>query len=73
MELLLQSSRMFLHGVTASPSGTLGAIAGFLPPPFSDMIRIFMRYRLIWSSLVSDLAVVVFVVGLTIVFTHMFS
>ncbi|KAG0050686.1 hypothetical protein BGZ83_004516 [Gryganskiella cystojenkinii] len=73
MELILQSTRMFLHGVTASPSSTLGTIAGFLPPPFSDMIRIFMRYRLIWSSLVSDLSVVVFIVGLTVVFTHMFS
>ncbi|KAK3845702.1 MAG: hypothetical protein J3R72DRAFT_418311 [Linnemannia gamsii] len=73
MQLILQSTRMVLHGVTASPSSTLGAIAGFLPPPFSDMIRIFMRYRLIWSSMVNDLSVIVFIVGLTIVFTHMFS
>ncbi|KAF9906058.1 hypothetical protein EC991_001066 [Linnemannia zychae] len=73
MQLILQSTRMVLHGVTASPSSTLGAIAGFLPPPFSDMIRIFMRYRLIWSSMVNDLSVVVFIIGLTIVFTHMFS
>ncbi|KAF9545691.1 hypothetical protein EC957_010554 [Mortierella hygrophila] len=73
MELILQSSRMVLHGVTASPSSTLGTIAGFLPPPFSDMIRIFMRYRLIWSSMVNDLSVIVFIVGVTIVFTHMFS
>ncbi|KAG0294127.1 hypothetical protein BGZ96_001749 [Linnemannia gamsii] len=73
MELILQSTRMVLHGVTASPSSTLGTIAGFLPPPFSDMIRIFMRYRLIWSSMVNDLSVIVFIIGLTIVFTHMFS
>ncbi|KAG0311398.1 hypothetical protein BGZ99_010207 [Dissophora globulifera] len=73
MELILQSTRMFLHGVTATPSSTLGTIAGFLPSPFSDAIQIFMRYRLIWSSLVSDLSVVVFIVGLTITFTHMFS
>ncbi|CAO3573048.1 unnamed protein product [Mortierella alpina] len=73
MELILQSTRMALHGVTASPSSTLGTIAGFLPPPFSDAIRVFMRYRLIWSSLVNDMSVVVFIVGLTIVFAHMFS
>ncbi|KAF9178063.1 hypothetical protein BGZ51_007377 [Haplosporangium sp. Z 767] len=73
MELILQSSRMFLHGVTASPSSILATIAGFLPEPFADAIRIFMRYRLIWSSLVQDLSVVVFIVGVTIVFTHMFS
>ncbi|KAF9351155.1 hypothetical protein BGX26_010781 [Mortierella sp. AD094] len=73
MELLLQSTRMVLHGVTASPSSTLATIAGFLPPPFSDAIRVFMRYRLIWSSMVNDLSVVVFIVGVTIVFTHMFS
>ncbi|KAK3819397.1 MAG: hypothetical protein JOS17DRAFT_756348 [Linnemannia elongata] len=73
MELILQSTRMVLHGVTASPSSTLGTIAGFLPPPFSDMIRIFMRYRLIWSSMVNDLSVIVFIVGVTIMFTHMFS
>ncbi|KAG0204924.1 hypothetical protein BGX33_008201 [Mortierella sp. NVP41] len=73
MQLILQTTRMVLHGVTASPSSTLGTIAGFLPPPFSDMIRIFMRYRLIWSSMVNDLSVIVFIIGLTIVFTHMFS
>ncbi|KAG0067298.1 hypothetical protein BGZ89_006227 [Linnemannia elongata] len=73
MELILQSTRMVLHGVTASPSSTLGTIAGFLPPPFSDMIRIFMRYRLIWSSMVNDLSVIVFIIGVTIMFTHMFS
>ncbi|KAF9931901.1 hypothetical protein FBU30_009322 [Linnemannia zychae] len=73
MELILQSTRMILHGVTASPSSTLGTIAGFLPPPFSDMIRIFMRYRLIWTSMVNDLSVVIFIIGTTITFTHMFS
>ncbi|KAF9572132.1 hypothetical protein EC968_010218 [Mortierella alpina] len=73
MELILQSTRMALHGVTASPSSMLGTIAGFLPPPFSDAIRVFMRYRLIWSSLVNDMSVIVFIVGLTIVFSHMFS
>ncbi|KAG0036918.1 hypothetical protein BGZ82_003439 [Podila clonocystis] len=73
MELILQSTRMFLQGITASPSSTLGTIAGFLPPPFSDAIRVFMRYRLIWSSLVNDLTVVVFVVGMTIALVHMFS
>ncbi|KAG0337602.1 hypothetical protein BG000_005231 [Podila horticola] len=73
MELILQSTRMFLQGITASPSSTLGTIAGFLPPPFSDAIRVFMRYRLIWSSLVNDLTVVVFIVGMTIALVHMFS
>ncbi|KAF9974112.1 hypothetical protein BGZ73_002610 [Actinomortierella ambigua] len=73
MELLLQSTRMFVHGVAASPSSTLGTIAGMLPPPFSDAIHIFSRYRLIWSSFVNDLAVVVFIVGMTIAVTHMFS
>ncbi|KAF9107934.1 hypothetical protein BGX27_008539 [Mortierella sp. AM989] len=73
MELMLQSTRMYLQGVTASPSSTLATIAGFLPPPFSDAIRVFMRYRLIWSSMVNDLSVVVVIVGLTIAFTHMFS
>ncbi|KAG0362607.1 hypothetical protein BG005_004954 [Podila minutissima] len=73
MELVLQSTRMFLQGITASPSSTLGTVAGFLPPPFSDAIRVFMRYRLIWSSLVNDLTVVVFIVGMTIALVHMFS
>ncbi|KAF9958995.1 hypothetical protein BGZ65_000930 [Modicella reniformis] len=73
MELILQSTRMYLQGMTASPSSTLGTIAGLLPPPFSDAIRVFMRYRLIWTSMANDLSVVVFIVGLTIAFTHMFS
>jgi len=73
MELVLQSTRMFVHGMTASPSSILGTIAGLLPSPFSDAILVFMRYRLIWTSMLNDLSVVVFIVGLTIAFSHMFS
>ncbi|KAG0237840.1 hypothetical protein BGW42_008461 [Actinomortierella wolfii] len=73
IELILQSTRMFVHGVAAPPSSTLGTIAGFLPSPFSDAIHVFSRYRLIWKSLVDDMAVIVFIVGMTAVVTHMFA
>ncbi|KAG0350927.1 hypothetical protein BGZ54_003528, partial [Gamsiella multidivaricata] len=73
MELMLQSARMYLQGITASPSSTLGTIAGFLPSPFSDVVRVFMRYRLIWTSMANDMSVIVFIIGMTIALTHMFS
>jgi uncharacterized protein (DUF697 family) len=62
---------MYLYGMTASPSSILATIAGILPSPFSDAILVFMRYRLIWTAMVNDLSVVVFIVGLTIAFAHM--
>ncbi|CAO3631651.1 unnamed protein product [Cunninghamella blakesleeana] len=63
MELCLQSARLFYQNGGIATNSTLGAIATQLPPPFNNIVTVFLRYRLIWSCLVQDCCVLVFIIG----------
>lgn len=64
-EVVLQSSRYFAEKGQLQGSGMLNTIAGILPPPYSSYVRALGRYSVIWSTVVSDAMVVVFVMGAT--------
>ncbi|KAI9283441.1 hypothetical protein BC943DRAFT_99953 [Umbelopsis sp. AD052] len=64
LELILQSSRLFYQKGQPPPSSMLGTIAGYLPPPFSTGILLFLRYSLIWKCLVNDCCLLVFIIGM---------
>jgi hypothetical protein len=64
VELGLQSARMFYHKGGAPPS-TLATFAAQLPNPFGNIITIFLRYRLIWTCLVQDCSILIFIIGLS--------
>ena len=63
VELLLQSSRFFLERGKAVQGGVLGTISNFLPPPWNGYIRLVARYSGIYTTIVEDAMVVVFVLG----------
>ena len=65
VELLLQSTRYFLERRQArSPAGRLiGTLATFLPPPWKGYLLLALRYRGIWSTIVDDGCVIIFIVG----------
>lgn len=65
VEVVLQSTRYFMEKGQLQGSGWLATIAnsGFVPPPYAQYIRTIGRYMTIWSTVVSDAMVVVFVLG----------
>jgi hypothetical protein len=64
VELMLQSGRYFLDGGKLPASGILGGIGQMLPEPYANYVRIFSRYSIIYTTVVSDAMVVLFVLGL---------
>lgn len=63
-ELVLQSSRFFLEkGAGSQLGGWMGMVAGFLPEPWKGYVTLAARYSGIWSTIVEDGMVVVFIVG----------
>lgn len=64
-EVVLQSSRYFIEKGQLQGSGILSSIAQFLPEPYSGYVRVVGRYSVIYSTVVSDAMVVVFVLGAT--------
>jgi hypothetical protein len=64
-EVAMQSSRYFIEKGQLQGSGMLSTVAGILPPPYGNYIRTIGRYSVIWSTVVSDAMVVVFVLGAT--------
>jgi hypothetical protein len=61
-ELVLQSTRFFLErGV--GQSGILATIANFLPDPFKGYIILIARYSGIYTTIVEDAMVVIFMIG----------
>ena len=64
-ELLLQSSRYFLEKGQLQGSGWLATIAGsgMVPEPYANYIRLIGRYSSIYTTIMSDAMVVVFVFG----------
>ncbi|MCJ1303233.1 hypothetical protein MMC08_006041 [Hypocenomyce scalaris] len=64
-ELVLQSSRFFMErGRLASQGGVLGMIGGVLPEPYKGYVALIRRYSGIYTTVVEDAMVVVFVLGL---------
>ncbi|KAF1851968.1 uncharacterized protein K460DRAFT_362740 [Cucurbitaria berberidis CBS 394.84] len=64
-EVIVQSSRYFIEKGQLQGSGILSTVAGILPPPYSNYVRTVGRYSVIYSTVVSDAMVVVFVLGAT--------
>lgn len=63
-EVLLQGSRMVLEGNRqAEMSGWMGMVMGVLPEPWRGWVRLGVRYRGIWGTVVEDGMVCVFVLG----------
>ncbi|KAI8935023.1 hypothetical protein NX059_008687 [Plenodomus lindquistii] len=62
-EVVLQSSRYFIERGQLQGSGLLSTVAGILPAPYSGYVKTIGRYSVIYSTVVSDAMVVVFVLG----------
>jgi len=62
-EVLLQSARFFVEKGRLPPSGVLGALSRMLPQPWAGYVRVVGRYSVIYSTLVADAMVVIFVLG----------
>ncbi|KAG9292703.1 hypothetical protein G9A89_008291 [Geosiphon pyriformis] len=60
LELLLQSSRILLQQERTFHGSNIGKLVSRLPSPFSEVLIVLMRYRLIWNSLWEDITVLVF-------------
>ncbi|KAG2236022.1 hypothetical protein BDF21DRAFT_469216 [Thamnidium elegans] len=72
LELCLQSARLFYQKGTMPPTSTLATLATQLPHPFGNAVTVFLRYRLIWTCLVQDICVLVFIIGLSQVVSNVF-
>ncbi|KAF2130917.1 hypothetical protein P153DRAFT_336945 [Dothidotthia symphoricarpi CBS 119687] len=64
-EVVMQSSRYFVEKGQLQGSGILSTVAGILPAPYGGYVRTIGRYGVIWSTVVSDAMVVVFILGAT--------
>lgn len=63
-ELVLQSSRFFLErGTSSQLGGWIGIMGNMLPEPWRRYVKLAARYSGIWSTVVEDGMVVVFVLG----------
>ncbi|QDS73556.1 hypothetical protein FKW77_001002 [Venturia effusa] len=62
-EVVLQTSRYFLEKGQLAPSGIMGTLAQFLPMPYAGWIKVVGRYGVIYTTVVADAMVVVFVLG----------
>ena len=65
-ELLLQSTRFFVERGRGAgrAGGVLGMVMGVLPEPWKGYVALGRRYSGIWTTVVEDAMVVVFVLGL---------
>lgn len=63
VELVLQSTRFFLDRGKAGQPGILGTVANFLPMPWKDYVSLVARYSGIYTTIVEDAMVVVFMMG----------
>lgn len=62
-EVVLQTSRYFIEKGQLPGSGILRTISQFLPEPYAGYVRMVGRYSVIYTTVVSDAMVVVFVLG----------
>ena len=66
VEVVLQSGRFFLERGQLQKTGLLGTLAAFVPEPFAGYLRIVGRYNVIFSTLLQDALVIIFVLGLMV-------
>ncbi|KAL5398788.1 hypothetical protein PMIN06_008419 [Paraphaeosphaeria minitans] len=62
-EVVFQTSRYYIERGRLQGSGILSTIGGLLPEPYAGYVRVVGRYSVIYSTVVSDAMVVVFVLG----------
>ena len=62
-ELVLQSTRYFVEKGRLPETGWLGMVGSVLPEPFRGYVAVIARYGIMWTTVVSDAMVVVFVLG----------
>jgi GET complex subunit GET2 len=62
-EIGLQSTRYFVDKGRLPESGWLGMVGSVLPEPWKGYVAMFARYGVMWSTVVSDAMVVIFVLG----------
>ncbi|KAF2651951.1 hypothetical protein K491DRAFT_706715 [Lophiostoma macrostomum CBS 122681] len=62
-EVVLQSSRYFIEKGQLQGGGMLSTVAQLLPQPYGNYVRVVGRYSVIYTTVVSDAMVVVFVLG----------
>ena len=62
-EVVLQTTRYFIDKGRLPPSGLLGKIVQFLPEPWAGYVRVVNRYGVMYTTVVSDALLVVFVLG----------
>jgi hypothetical protein len=62
-EVVLQSSRFFIERGRLSQPGMLGTLSNVLPAPWGGYLRIVGRYSVIYTTVVADAMVVLFVLG----------
>ena len=63
VELILQSTQFFLERGQTSQPGILGMVVNFLPPPWKGYVSLIARYSGIYTTIVEDAMVVVFMIG----------
>lgn len=63
VEVVLQSTRFFLEKGRLQQGGIMGTLSTVLPEPFAGYVRLAGRYSVIYSTVVADAMVVVFVLG----------
>lgn len=63
IQLVLQSSRYFIDRGQLQVPGIFGTVASFLPAPYSDYLRMVARYGTIYTTIVSDAMIIIFVFG----------
>ncbi|KAI5791678.1 hypothetical protein DFH27DRAFT_602910 [Peziza echinospora] len=63
MELVLQSARFFLEKGRPPPGSMLSMVGQFLPHPFGMYLITAARYSVIWTTVVNDALLIIFVLA----------
>ncbi|KAI8979198.1 hypothetical protein BDF20DRAFT_912824 [Mycotypha africana] len=70
IELCLQTARLFYQKGRVPPTSTIATLANQLPPPFSSIINIIFRYKLIWTTFIHDICILIFIIGISQVISN---
>lgn len=62
-ELVLQSTRYFVDKGQLPASSMLAKVAQFLPEPYAGYVRVLRRYSVIYTTIMSDILVILFILG----------
>ncbi|KAK7518778.1 hypothetical protein IWZ03DRAFT_405562 [Phyllosticta citriasiana] len=63
VEVVLQSTRFFVEKGRLQQGGLMGTLSTILPEPYAGYLRMAGRYSVIYTTVVADAMVVVFVLG----------